>query len=521
MKQYDIIVIGGGVNSLVTANLLAQSGKKVLLLEKREEVGGLASTFEFTPGYKCNLINDVIKWIDPRVLKQLDLKNQGLEFIEQETLRIALDDEGNMIAFEKDPEKTAASIKNHSKIDADKWVEFTEYINKLAQFFERLYELTPPYPPDIGLKDVLGMRSMLKPLMKHGSRGLIDLIKVAPMMMPELVDEWFENKLLRSAIATSGIHHLSFGPFAAATGYNLLHQHTHSNGIFHNARFVKGGTGTLTKILRTSAESLNVEIQTNSKVNSIDIKKGSCFGVTLENGEAILGQRIVSGLDPNNTFKNLVGFSNLEPTFHTQIQNIKYRGAIARAHFALNDLPKISGIDSDKLGAIFSFCPSIEYLEKASDAVKYGNIAENPYIEFTVPSVINQDFAPNKKHVLSATLQYAPYKLRNQKWTTELKSNLNKQVVQILGTLIPNFSNMIESSTLFSPLDLENEFGLTEGNLNHGEMTLDQLLFMRPTMSSSQYKTPIENLFLCGPGTHPGGGLHGTNGYNAAKAILK
>lgn len=521
MKQFDIIVIGGGVNSLVTANLLARSGKKVLLLEKREKIGGLASTIEFTPGYKCNLVNDIIKWIDPRVLKQLDLKNQGLEFIEQETLRIALNGEGKHISFKKDPKKTAVSIAEHSEIDAGKWVEFTEYINKLTQFFERLYELTPPYPPNIGLKDVLGMRSMLKPLMKHGSRGLVDLMKVAPMMMPELVDEWFENELLRSAIATSGIHHLSFGPFSAATGYNLLHQHTHSNGRFHNAQFVKGGTGKLTEVLRASAESVNVEIQTNSEVNSINIKDGSCSGVTLTNGETILGECIVSGLDPNNTFKNLVGFSNLGPTFHTQLQNIKYRGSVARVHFALNKLPKISGINPDNLGTIFSFCPSIEYLEKASDAVKYGKVSENPYIEFTIPSAINQDFAPKGKHVLSATIQYAPYQLRDQKWTTEVKSQLNERVVQILENLIPNFSNMIESSVLFSPLDLENEFGLTEGNLNHGEMTLDQLLFMRPTMNSAQYKAPINNLFLCGPGTHPGGGLHGTNGFNAAQEILK
>ena len=346
-------------------------------------------------------------------------------------------------------------------------------------------------------------------------------MRVIPMMMPELVDEWFESELLRSAVSAAGIHHITLGPFAAATGYNLLHQHVYSDCVFHNAHFVKGGTGNLAETLLKSAESAGVEIRTSSTVQSIDVANGVCSGVTLEGGETITAAKVVSGLDPTHTFIKLVGPAELNPSFFTQVRNIKYRGSAVRIHFALNSLPEIKGVSQDQMGTVFSVSPSIKYIERAADAAKYGRIAEDPYVEFTIPSLINPDFAPDGKHVLSATVQYAPYHLRGQNWTDDLKDQCKNNVVATLENYIPGFSAQIKSSAVFSPMDLENKFGLTEGNLNHGEMTLDQFFFMRPTISSAQYKSPIENLYLCGPGTHPGGGIHGTNGFNAAQEILK
>ena len=521
MSQFDVIVVGGGINSLVTASMLGESGKDVLVLEARDQVGGLASASEFAPGFKCNDIYDVVKWIDPRVIKQLNLESHGLELHSPDLVRIALDTQGQHIGFHRDPNETAGSIANHSEKDAKVWKAFTEYIDKLTYFIEKLYELTPPKLPNIGLKEAFSMRSMLSPIRKHGTRGLVDFMRVAPMMMPELVDEWFENELLRAAISTAGIHHLSFGPFAAATGLNLLHQHVHSEGVFHNVNFVKGGTSELANAVKLSTESVNVAIQTNSKVSAINVENGVCIGVTLESGETIQADQIVSGLDPRNTFINLVGPSKLNPTFVTQLRNIKYRGSTARIHFALNALPEIKGVTEDQMGTVFSASPSIEYLERTSDSVKYGRLAEYPYVEFTIPSVINPEFAPDGKHVLSATVQYAPYHLRGMNWSEELKVQLKNNVFQVLEKYAPDISSLIESSSVLSPVDLESQFGLTEGNLNHGEMTLDQFMFMRPTISTAQYKSPIVNLYLCGPGTHPGGGLHGANGFNAAKEILK
>ena len=521
MAQYDSIIIGSGINSLVIAAILGKKGKKVLALEARSQIGGLSSSMEFSSGYKCNMIHDNIKWIDLRVLKELNLENHGLKIIKPDVVRIALGDNGKHIRFNRDPIKTAESIANFSKNDAIDWENFVSYINNLTLFLEELYKLTPPKFPKLGISDAFSLRSMLGPLFKQGTRGIVDLLRVAPMTMTDLMDEWFESEFLRSAISTAGIHHLSLGPYAAGTGYNLLHQHLHSNRVFHNSLFIKGGSVELAYTLKKAAESYGVEVATNSKVKSIKTNQNSCSGVTLDNGEFINAKTVVSGLDPDNTFTNLVGSTNLDPNFLTQLQNIKYRGSTARIHFALNGLPKIEGIQTDQMGTIFSICPKIELLERASDAVKYGYISEKPYVEFNIPSILNPDFAPDGKHVLSATVQYAPYHLREREWNNETNSILEKNVIQVIQSVIPKFSSLIESSMVLSPLDLENKFGLKEGNLNHGEMTLDQLMFMRPTINSSQYSTPIENLFICGPGTHPGGGLHGTNGYNAAQKVSK
>jgi len=521
MSRYDVVVIGGGLNSLVTASILGKSGKKVLVLEARDQLGGLATTSEFTPGFKCNMINDTVKWVDPRITKQLNLESHGLILHSPDLVRIALGENGKHISFHRDSSHTADSIANFSKKDAKEWKSFTEYITNLTHFLEKLYELTPPELPNIGFKEAISMRAMLSPIWRHGTRGLTDFMRVAPMMMPELMDEWFENTLLRSAVSTAGIHHLSFGPFSAGTGYNLLHQHVQSDGVFHNTKFIKGGTGQFANALKLSAESVNVEIRTNVSVSDINVEGDVCSGVTLESGETIQANQVVSGLDPQNTFINLVGPSKLNPTFATQLRNIKYRGSTARIHFALNALPEIKGVTEDQMGTVFSASPSIEYLERTSDSVKYGRLAEDPYVEFSIPSVINPEFAPDGKHVLSATVQYAPYHLRDQVWSSELNEQIKNNVVRVLDNYIPDFSSLIEVTSVLSPKDLEDKFGLTEGNLNHGEMTLDQFFFMRPTMSAAQYKSPIENLYLCGSGTHPGGGLHGTNGFNAAREILK
>ena len=521
MTNYNSIVIGGGVNSLVAATMLGKKGKKVLLLEARNQIGGLASNLEFGGGYKCNMIYDSIKWIDPRVLKDLELENNGLKFIKPDIVRIALGENGKHIFFNQDPLKTADSISKLSKEDSSKWGDFVIYINKITRFLEKLYSITPPELPNLDFSDILSLKPMISPFLKQGSRGIVDLLRVAPMMMNELMDEWFENELLRSSISTAGIHHLSFGPYSAGTGYNLLHQHLHSNSVFHNSFSIKGGTVELANTLKNIAKSYGVEIRTNSKVKSIQVNQKSCEGVVLDNGDLIIAEKIISGLDPNNTFIDLVGTSNLDPNFLNQLQNIKYRGSTARIHFAINSIPNIKGVDPDLMGTNFSICSTLESLERASDGVKYGRISDSPYVEFNIPSVLDPDFTQLDKHVLSATVQYAPYHLRNDTWDKKSNDLLEKNTIKVIERVIPNFSSLIKSSNILSPSDIEKEFCLNEGNLNHGEMTLDQFMFMRPTISSAQYNTPIDNLFICGPGTHPGGGLHGANGYNAAKKILK
>tara|TARA_Y100001968_G_C19433070_1_gene758114 strand:+ start:288 stop:1856 length:1569 start_codon:yes stop_codon:yes gene_type:complete len=521
MKHYDVIVIGSGINSLSSAALLGKAGKSVLVLEARNNIGGMASTIEFLPGYKCNIINDTIKWINPKLLQELHITSADLQIIKPEITHIALGENSKHIYFHRDVKKTANSIKNLSEKDANNWEDFTLYIKKSTEFLERLYQNTPPKLPNINVLEALSMKNMLNPIIKHGTRGIVDLLRTTPMMMLEMMDEWFENDLLRGTLSSIGVHHSSLGPFSASTGYNFLHQHLYSNGIIHHNTFIKGGTFKFAKLLKTIAESYNVEFKINTKVKSIKLDNEFCKGVILENNDEINSSIIVSGVDPKNTFINLVGIPNLNPNFHTQVRNIKYRGSIARMHFLLKKLPKIHNIPIANMDTMFSICPNIEYLERASDSMKYGCLADEPSISFCFPTIINPDFSSDEKHILSSTIQYAPYYLRNQQWGSETNEVLKQTVIKTLENYIPGFNKLIESCTIYSPKDLEKEFGISEGNLNHGEMTLDQFMFMRPTINTAQYKTPFNNLYLCGPGTHPGGGLHGTNALNSVKEILK
>jgi len=521
MKQYDAIVIGGGINSLAAAALLAQDEKSILLLESRDTLGGMASSYEFTPGFRCNMIYDYIPWIDPRLIKRLCLEEHGFKLATPDPLRVALDENDKHIIFHTDPEKTAASIASHCAADGQKWSEFTEYIRKLTSFLEPLYNMTPPVISQLGLPEALRMSTMLRPLWKHGSRGLVDTIRTVPMMMPELLDEWFESKLLRGSLAGRGITNINQGPYSAATSLNFLHQHIHAGGQIHGVNYIKGGIDKFAYALYKAARKMGVDIRTGTSVSSINCKSGLCSGVSISDGKNYNSDIVISGLDPAHTFIKLVGSSKISPTFQRQLKNIKYRGSTARIHFALKKRPDITGIDKGQLDTIFSINPSMEYLERAYDDAKYGRISKKPYIEFSIPSIKTPDYAPTGNHVLSATLQYVPYHLRNGKWNEKLKSQLIQNVTYILGKYIPGFSDIIEKTVIMTPADFETSLGLSEGNINHGEMTLDQFFFMRPTISTAQYKTPIHNLYLCGPGTHPGGGLHGANAVNAYLNLIK
>ena len=287
MSKYDSIIIGSGINSLVVAALLGKQNKKVLVLEAREQIGGLSSTIELKQGFKCNAIHDSLKWIDPRVMKTLKLQDHGLKIIKPDIVRIALGMEGKHIFFNRNPLKTVDSISNISKKDSLKWIDFVDYLKKLSNLLEKLYTIPPPQIPDLKMADIFSLRPMLAPLLKQGPRCVIDFLRVAPMMMNELMDEWFENELLRSAISASGVHHLSLGPYSAGTGFNLLHQNLYSDCGIYNSLFIKGGTIELANTLKKVAESYHVEFRTNSQVKSIKVNQKCCEGVILENGENI------------------------------------------------------------------------------------------------------------------------------------------------------------------------------------------------------------------------------------------
>ena len=522
MKNYDIIVIGSDINCLVAAALLKiNTNNSVVVIEPTHYFGRQTSEYEFFKNFRSNLIYDYIDWLDDSLIKKLNLGKFGLNIVEHELYRVSLNKNMQHLKFYRNFLKTSNSIKPHSVNDSKNWKLFSEHIAKITSLLEPIYKMTPPNLSNITFKDSISILNLLKPLKNHGTRGLVDFIRTIPMMMPELLDEWFESDFLKASLAVSGIKNITQGPFSAATGLNFLHHHINCKGHIHQNIFIDGGTYNLTKSLLNFLNINNVDVIKNTPIESIISSNNTASGIMLTNGKKITSNMIVSGLDPKNTFIDLIGLQKLEPSFQTQLNNIKYRGSVARIFFALKDLPNISGVKTEELSEIFSISPSIEYLEKAYDDAKYGKISSDPAIEFSIPSIRCPHFAPKNQHVLSATVQYAPYKLKNNSWNDSVKDNLIKSVTNILGNYITDFRNIILNTTLLTPKDLEEKIGLHEGSLNHGEMTLDQFLFMRPTISTAQYKTPIKNLYLCGSGTHPGGGAHGRNGINSALQILK
>ena len=518
MKSFDIIVIGGGVNGLFTSASLGKAGEKVVLLEKRETVGGVASMEQFAPGFICNSVFDSVPWINSSLSSDLDLESHGFRFDDADTALTTLGTEGKTLSIYPDMEATRRSIAQFSERDAEKWPGFCYKISMLNDFLEPLYGIAPPPIPELDLTSLLSMKPMLKPVRKHGRRNLVELLRILPMTMLELLDEWFESEPLRGTVAAASVRQLNQGPMAVGTVFNFLHHHMGSKSICP-VRFVSGGTGQLTDALRSAAEAVGVEVRTKVEVSSITLENGQAKGVSLMDGEQLTAGAVVSALDAQSTF-HLVGTQNLTPRFSRRLKNIKFRGATARVHFGLKSLPQFTYLDENALKSMVSISPSLSYVESASDAAKYGEVSQEPWIEFSLPSLREASFAPSGKHVLSATVQYVPYHLRGIDNATARKK-LRKSVVAVLETHAPGIADLIEYEQLLTPTDLESKFGLTEGNINHGEMMLDQFFFMRPTIDTAQYSTPIDNLYLCSPGMHPGGGLHGTSGLNAVKLILK
>ena len=306
MKNYDIIIIGSGIQSLSAALILSKAGKKVIVLEGRDQIGGQTSKFEFAPGYQCNLIHDGIKWFDPRILKVLKIHKNNSAIYSPEDLNIALDSNNNHLEFYKDLQKTSMSMSKHSKDDAEVWKDFSIHIHNQTKILEEIYRITPTNLPNTSLKDIWSLKSILKPLSKTGTKGIVDFARIVPMMMPELMDEWFNSAFIRGALSSAGISMINQGPFSAATGLNLLHHHIYSSGVFFNIKFLNGGLVNLAENIAQSSISNGAVIQTESSVKSIIIKNGVCTGVRLANGDELLSNKTLSGLDPTQTFNHLI-----------------------------------------------------------------------------------------------------------------------------------------------------------------------------------------------------------------------
>jgi phytoene dehydrogenase-like protein len=523
-SKKDVIVIGGGVNGLVAGAYLARAGRKVLLFEKKDVLGGIAVTEEIFPGYKFSSLVDGAGYLAPAISVDLKLSQHGLEIILSSPVVYSLQPGGQNLLISQDVSATSAEIAKFSTEDARAYPEFVELLGKISAVVEGLLHMTPPDLPEFGLENILNFRPLLNPIREIGRVDFAQVLRVLPMPVADLLNEWFESEVVKGAIAASALLNTSLGPQEAGTGYNLLYNWAGSNnGLFRSNGNILGGMGALSQALVSAAKTLGVEMRTDSPVEKIIIKNGIAAGVELENGNRYTAKKVVSATNTNTTFLNLIDPYYLDQTFVRHLKNIKFRGTTARAHYVLAELPGFQGLNGnaqDLLSGHLQISPTITYLQKAYDPVKYGRYTKDPYLDIFIPTITDPSLSSDGAHLMSVTVKFIPYHFREGDWESS-RDDLAQLVTNKIAEYAPGFEKSIKHQKVLTPLDIERDYDLPEGNYSHGEMTLDQFMWMRPIPGYGQYRSPIKNLYLCSAATHPGGGVTGLNGKNAAQKILK
>ena len=524
MGNNDVIIIGAGHNSLVAAGYLAKAGRGVVVLEKRSVVGGVATTEETFPGFRISPVADTAGYFSDKVRADLKLDSQ-VEIIPLDPIVSSPEPGGSHLTIWRDTARTVKEIERFSPADAAKYPAFVEQMTKSVAVIKGLLELTPIDLPSVGLADLRAALGLAGPLLKLGRKNINNLARVLSMTVEDLLNEWFESEVLKGAIAASAVKDVTWGPQEAGTAFTFLYNWVLSdNGLFRSASLVKGGIGELTKAMAETARGFGAQIRTNAEVESINVNQGKVAGVTLVNGENIQSGVVVSGASPRTTFLELLDARYLDASFVRHAHNIKYRGSASRIHFTLSGLPEFPALTGGETQGVLrgpiQIAPSIAYLQRAFDCTKYGRPSDAPYLDIVIPTVADPSLAPSGKHIMSVTVKYTPYALRNGDWGSK-GQEIAKLVVDTIAEYAANFRGLIIDQVMISPSDMETVYDLPEGNTNHGDMTLDQFFHMRPIPGYARYRTPVEGVYLCGAGCHPGGGVTGLPGRNAAREILK
>ena len=506
---YDVIIVGAGHNGLVAACYLAKSGLKTLVLEALEVVGAGAA------------LDHAVGPMAAQVVADLNLARHGLEMITPEVRVLALTPDGKSLCIYNDVGRTVKEIEKFSAHDAGSYPEFVDSFSRIGRVLAPLLSMTPPSIDQPTKTDLWHLGKVGLAFRGLGKKDEYRLLRWGPMAVADLVSEWFETELLRATIAARGIHGAFAGPWSAGTSLGLLWQAALDGSALGSASSTKGGMGGLTQALENAAKAAGVEIRTSARVAQISGAYGDKPKVVLENGEEIESRVVVSNADPRTTFLNLVDPIDLEPGFLLKMRNYRAPGAVAKINLALDGLPKFRGVDdAAKLSGRIHVGPEIDYLERAFDASKYGEFSSDPYLDITIPSLGDSSLAPAGKHVMSIHAQFAPYKLRQGDWTAR-RDEFGNIVIDKLEAYAPGIREMIVAAQVITPVDLEQKYGLSGGHIHHGEQTLDQFFTFRPLIGWAQYRTPLKRLYLCGAGTHPGGGLTGMPGANAAREIKR
>jgi phytoene dehydrogenase-like protein len=521
-QHYDAIVIGGGHNGLVNAAYLAKAGKKVLVLERRHVLGGAAVTEEIIPGFLFSECSYVVSLLRPEIIRELDLPRHGFEILPLDGTFTPMPN-GDHLWRMNDHARTQREIRRHSRLDAEAYDEFSKMMTPMCRFVKPILSMIPPDPTTLNPRDLQRLYFLGQRFRELSSDERYTLIQLMTMSAADFLDQWFETDVLKATMSASGIIGTFLGIRSPGTAYVLLHHYMGEiDGAFRSWGFSRGGTGAISNAIAAAARELGVEIRTQASVDKIIVKDGRTIGVALKSGEEISANVVSSSVDPHLTFEKFLEPSNLPADFLESVRRYKFRGSSGKVNLALDALPdfkSLPGQGAHLRGAI-SISPSIEYMERAYDDAKYGHYSRKPYIDMVIPSLTDPSVAPPGKHVLSCFVQYAPYKLAQGTWDDH-KEAFGDTVVNTIAEHAPNIKKIIIGRQILTPLDLEREFGLTQGNIFQGELSLEQLFFLRPVPGWAYYRTPIDNLYMCGSATHPGGGIMGAPGRIASQVILK
>jgi phytoene dehydrogenase-like protein len=522
-EKRDVVVVGGGPNGLVAAAYLARAGFKPVVVERREVVGGVAVTEEFAPGFRTSSVLHAAGPFLPAIARDLGLDRHGLSFIQTEVRVFAPRPDGPGFVLYGDAARTAAEIGKVSAHDAKGYLALHESLGRIGKLLEPFLTMTPPSIDDPSLGELWQLLGVGRKFRALPRRDAFRLLRWGPMAVADLVAEFFETELLRAAIAARGIYGTFAGPWSAGTSLGIIMGAALDANAAGPATFVRGGMGALTQALAAAAKGFGAEVRTGATVARIATRDGQATGVVLSTGEEIPARAVVSNADPRRTLLGLVDPIDLDPDFIQKIRNYRAMGTIGKVHLALNGLPEFAGAKVAGNGALsgrIHIGPEIDYLERAYDAAKYGDFSPHPYCDVTIPTVTDPSLAPSGKHVMSIVAQFAPAKLKTGDWKSR-RDAFGDAVVDTVAAYAPNLKKLVAHRQVLTPLDLEETYGLTGGHVFHGETALDQVFTMRPVLGWAQYRTPVRGLYLCGSGTHPGGGVTGAPGSNAAREVAK
>jgi phytoene dehydrogenase-like protein len=521
MQRFDAIVIGAGHNGLTAAAYLGRAGRKVLVLERRHVIGGAAVTEEIFPGFKFSVCSYVVSLLRPEIIRDLDLAKHGLEILPLDGTFTPMPN-GDYLWRVNDHATTYREIARHSRLDAEAYDEYGRAMIEMGRFAKAILAMTPPDPFSMRFRELRAVAGLAKRLRALPDRDRYHQLQLLTMSAIDFLDQWFETDALKATMAASGIIGTFLGVRSPGTAYVLLHHYMGEiDGAFRSWGLSRGGTGAVSESIASAAREAGVEIRVNMPVHHILVSRGEATGVVLDNGDEFRASTVLSSVDPRLTFMKMVGEAHLPIEFAEDVRRYKFRGSSGKVNLALDGLPDFTclpGAGAHLRGAT-SLSPSVDYMEHAYDQAKYGRYSRRPYIDIVIPSLTDPSIAPPGKHVMSCFVQYAPYDLQEGTWD-EHRKGFGDAVIDTIAQYAPNIKSRILHRQVLTPLDLEREFGLSEGNIFQGELTLEQLFCLRPAPGWAGYRTPIRHLYLCGSATHPGGGIMAAPGRNAALRVL-